>query len=121
MEKVHFHRLKDGMLLANIGSQWGVSHMEAGRSSVIIIMELITAVVSATLIAGEHMDTMEMIGGALILVAYGIYEFIRDPTINALERVGVLALILGAVLLFLTVLIERMNALKTDKYKDVEK
>lgn len=61
------------------------------------------------------------IGGALILVAYGIYEFIRDPTINALERVGVLALILGAVLLFLTVLIERMNALKTDKYKDVEK
>jgi len=57
------------LLLANIGSQWGVSHMEAGRSSVIIIMELITAVVSATLIAGEHMDTMEMIGGALILAA----------------------------------------------------
>ncbi|WP_345986692.1 DMT family transporter [Sulfurimonas sp. HSL-1656] len=57
------------LLLANIGSQWGVSHMEAGRSSIIIIMELITAVISATLIAGERMDAMEMIGGVLILTA----------------------------------------------------
>jgi len=61
------------------------------------------------------------IGGGLILVAYGIYELIRDPTIDAVERIGVLALILGAVLVFLTVLIERMGAIKTDKYKDIEK
>lgn len=57
------------LLAANIGSQWGVSHMEAGRSSIIIIMELITAVVSATLIAGERMDGWEMLGGVLILAA----------------------------------------------------
>ena len=57
------------LLLANLGSQWGVSHMEAGRSSIIIIMELITAVVSATLIAGERMSTTEMFGGVLILAA----------------------------------------------------
>jgi len=57
------------LLVANIGSQWGVTHMEAGRSSIIIIMELITAVVSATLIAGERMSAWEMIGGVLILAA----------------------------------------------------
>jgi drug/metabolite transporter (DMT)-like permease len=57
------------LLLANIGSQWGVTHMEAGRSSIIIIMELITAVVSATIIAGERMSPVEMTGGVLILTA----------------------------------------------------
>lgn len=57
------------LLVANMGSQWGVTHMEAGRSSIIIIMELITAVVSASLIAGERMSGFEMIGGVLILTA----------------------------------------------------
>lgn len=57
------------LLLANIGSQWSVTHMEAGRSSIIIILELITAVISATLIAGETMSTIEYVGGALIMMA----------------------------------------------------
>jgi drug/metabolite transporter (DMT)-like permease len=57
------------LLLANIGSQWSVTHMEAGRSSIIIILELITAVISATLIAGETMTTIEYIGGTLIMMA----------------------------------------------------
>jgi len=61
------------------------------------------------------------VGGGVVLVAYGMYEFIRDPSVAAIERVGVLALILGTVLLFLTVLFERLSVLKTDKYKDVEK
>lgn len=57
------------LFVANIGSQWGVTHMEAGRSSIIIIIELITAVISATLIVGETMTPVEMAGGALILTA----------------------------------------------------
>lgn len=57
------------LLLANIGSQWSVTHMEAGRSSIIIILELITAVISATLIAGETMSPLEYTGGALIITA----------------------------------------------------
>jgi len=74
------------LLVANIGSQWGVTHMEAGRSSIIIIMELITAVVSATLIAGETMLPVEMLGGALILTAAFI-EALRtaDDTTPAAE------------------------------------
>ena len=63
------------LLLANIGSQWSVTHMEAGRSSIIMIMELITAVISATLIAGESMSLLEYMGGALILTAAFIEAF----------------------------------------------
>jgi len=57
------------LLIANIGSQWGVTHMEAGRSSIIIILELITAVISAALLAGERMSNIEYIGGTFILGA----------------------------------------------------
>ena len=57
------------LLLANIGSQWGITHMEAGRSSIIIIMELLTAVVSATLIGDEIMNLHEYLGGVLIISA----------------------------------------------------
>lgn len=63
------------LLLANIGSQWSVTHMEAGRSSIIIILELITAVISATLIAGEIMSPLEYMGGALIVTAAFIEAF----------------------------------------------
>lgn len=63
------------LLVANIGSQWGVTHMEAGRSSIIIILELITAVISATLIAGERMSSIEYIGGVFILSAALIEAF----------------------------------------------
>jgi len=63
------------LLIANIGSQWSVTHMEAGRSSIIIILELITAVVSATYIAGEIMTSVEYIGGILILSAAFIEAF----------------------------------------------
>lgn len=57
------------LLLATLGTQFGVTHMEAGRASIIIILELIIAVASAVLIGGERMSPAEMAGGALILVA----------------------------------------------------
>ncbi|MFT7879021.1 MAG: DMT family transporter [Sulfurimonas sp.] len=74
------------LLAANIGSQWGVTHMEAGRSSIIIIMELITAVISATIIAGEMMRPVEMLGGALILGAAFIEALrTKDDDVPAAE------------------------------------
>ncbi|MFZ5580978.1 MAG: DMT family transporter [Pseudomonadota bacterium] len=57
------------LLLATLGTQWGVTHMEAGRAAVLIILELVAAVVSAMLIGGERMTPLEMAGGALILGA----------------------------------------------------
>jgi drug/metabolite transporter (DMT)-like permease len=57
------------VLLATIGTQWGVTQMEAGRSSVLIIMELLSAVASAALINGTRLAPIEWLGGALIVAA----------------------------------------------------
>ncbi len=57
------------MMFANFGTQWAVTHLEVGRSSIILIMELVTAIVSASFILGETMLPIEMLGGGLILIA----------------------------------------------------
>lgn len=61
------------------------------------------------------------IGGAVVLCGYGLYELLTDPSIDALQRVSVLAILLGVVLVFLTVLVGRVSGYKHDKYKDVNK
>ncbi len=57
------------LMLITFGTQWGVTQLEAGRASVIIVMELVTAVVSATLLLGENMAPLEMLGGLMVLSA----------------------------------------------------
>lgn len=57
------------ILLATAGTQWAVTHMEAGRASILIILELLTAVLTAMLFGGETMNSAELFGGALILAA----------------------------------------------------
>jgi drug/metabolite transporter (DMT)-like permease len=58
-----------GMSIATAGTQWGVAHMEAGRSSVLIIMELLAAVASAALIDGMRLSMLEWLGGCLVVAA----------------------------------------------------
>lgn len=65
------------LLIANLGSQWGVTHLPASRSSIIIIIELVVAVISAVLIANETLSLWEGIGGAFILSA-AILEALRS-------------------------------------------
>ncbi|HKK14959.1 MAG TPA: DMT family transporter, partial [Gammaproteobacteria bacterium] len=57
------------LLLATVATQWAVTHLEAGRASIILIAELVAAVVSATLIGGETVTAVEALGGLLILGA----------------------------------------------------
>ncbi|BBP43901.1 DMT family transporter [Thiosulfativibrio zosterae] len=57
------------LLIANLGSQWSVTHLPASRSSIIMVMELVVAVVSAILIGNETLHFWEAIGGLLILSA----------------------------------------------------
>ena len=57
------------LLCANLGSQWAVTKMEAGRSSIIIIMELVAAVISALIIAGERLEPLEWVGCVMVMVA----------------------------------------------------
>ena len=49
--------------------QWSVTRLEAGRSGVIAIAELVVAVISATLLSGQMPSSTECIGGALIALA----------------------------------------------------
>jgi len=57
------------ILLATLSTQWAVTRLEVGQSSILIIMELVTAVVSAMWIGGERASLLEAIGGLLIVTA----------------------------------------------------
>ena len=65
------------LMVASFTSQWAVTQIESGRSSIIIIVELLAAVVSATLIRGEVLTVAEMTGGVFILAA-ALIEALRD-------------------------------------------
>lgn len=68
-----------GMILViTSATQWAVTHMEAGKSSIVMVMELVSAVISAALIAGDTMSPLEMAGGALILTAT-VLEALAPP------------------------------------------
>jgi len=57
------------LLLAMLGSQWAVTRMDAGRSSVIMVMELVTAVISAAAVGESVLHGREIVGVALVLFA----------------------------------------------------
>lgn len=62
---------------------------------------------------------------AILLIIYGgfkmIEEIIKDQTVGALLKVGLLALIVGLAILFVSVLRERLYFWKKDRYKDVRR
>jgi hypothetical protein len=58
--------------------------------------------------------------GAVVVCGYGAYEFAVDQTVPAAIKTGVAALVAGAILLFLSVLRQRLVERKTDKYEDVQ-
>jgi drug/metabolite transporter (DMT)-like permease len=67
------------LLGATIATQWSVTHMEAGRASILLISELLVAVISATLIGGETLTLVELLGGALIVMS-AVLEALRSET-----------------------------------------
>lgn len=76
------------LTLITIGTQWGVTQMEAGRSAIIIVMELVVAVASTALILSGELQTFEIVGGILVLSA-ALLEGTRNELlggINALMR-----------------------------------
>jgi drug/metabolite transporter (DMT)-like permease len=67
------------IMLITFGTQWGVERLEAGRASIIIIMELVAAVLSAAMILGETLQGLELVGG-LLIVAAALTEVFRPET-----------------------------------------
>lgn len=62
---------------------------------------------------------------AILLTIYGgfraIEEIIRDPAVELIFKAGLLALVAGLAILFVSVLRERMYFWKRDRYKDVRR
>ncbi len=64
--------------------------------------------------------------GAIIVLCYGgfklIEQLIKDPSIALLLRIGLMALVFGVVILFVSLLRERLAIRKVDKYsKEIER
>ena len=57
------------LTLITTGTQWAVTQMEAGRSAVIIVVELVVAVASTALIVTAGLKFYEIVGGLMVLSA----------------------------------------------------
>jgi len=66
--------------LITFGTQWGVTRIEAGRASIIIVMELVVAVLSAALYFGNWLSLIEVAGG-LLVVSAAVIEGSREETV----------------------------------------
>lgn len=66
------------LTLVSFGSQWGVTQLEAGRASIIIVMELVAAVVSVAVILGQILSPVEVLGICLVIISV-IIEGTRKP------------------------------------------
>jgi hypothetical protein len=54
--------------------------------------------------------------GIIVWVAWGVYCFVKDPTIEAVEKVIVAAPIIGILILLISVIRERVYKSRFDKY-----
>jgi Na+/pantothenate symporter len=62
---------------------------------------------------------------AIVLVTYGgfkaIEDVVRDPTVGVVLKAGLVVLIVGLAILFVSVLRERIFFWKNDRYKDIRR
>ncbi len=64
--------------------------------------------------------------GSIVLLSYGsfkmIEQLIADPTVALAVKIGTVALMLGLVMLFISILRERLQVRRADKYsKEIER
>ena len=61
-----------------------------------------------------------MLGGALTISGYGVYEFVTNAAEVGFIELAVAAVYVGMLVLFLAALRQRLRQRKTDPYTDVE-
>ena len=63
--------------------------------------------------------------GAIILLSFGVYQFFKefftDPHISLIVKVGVSTFALGAIILLVSIIRERLFLFKTNRYREVER
>ena len=57
------------ILPGTLATFYGVARLDAGKTAILLLAELVIGVFSAVLIGGEHFSAQEMAGGILILMA----------------------------------------------------
>ncbi|MFH1865049.1 MAG: zf-HC2 domain-containing protein [Candidatus Eisenbacteria bacterium] len=62
-----------------------------------------------------------VIMGVLIWAAYGVYLFITDPTTGSLTKFLIALPVVGVLMLLISVLRERVNVGRSERYKEVER
>ena len=69
---------------------------------------------------GRRSGLILLVGGVILVTAFGIWEALRDDTLPALVRTAVVGIVVGTVILLLNVWLQRLRESKDDPYKDVE-
>jgi predicted anti-sigma-YlaC factor YlaD len=59
--------------------------------------------------------------GALIWVAYGVFLFITDPTTGSMTKFLIALPVVGVLMLLISVIRERVNVGRSERYKEVER
>ncbi len=62
-----------------------------------------------------------VLGGVLLLIIYGIFEFLGSGEEAVIPKIGVVAVLIGCVILLLSVIRERIHTYKVDHYKEVKR
>ncbi len=57
--------------------------------------------------------------GIMLVLGYGVYEFLTEPDIHSIYRIGIAAIIIGFGFLFSSILRVHIKVSKNDKYKEV--
>ncbi len=60
------------------------------------------------------------IGGSMLLLGYGAYEFAIDEEVPAMVKTGLATLVIGLGMLLFSVVRQRIISARHDKYKDVQ-
>lgn len=63
--------------------------------------------------------------GAIVLLAFGVYQFFKeflvDPNISLIVKIGVSTCAFGAIILVVSIIRERLFLFKTERYKEVKR
>ena len=63
--------------------------------------------------------------GAVILITYGLFKaveaIIADPQLELIIKIGIIAVLAGMVILFVSVIREKLFVRKSDPYKEIER
>jgi anti-sigma factor RsiW len=62
-----------------------------------------------------------VLGGYLVLIAFGIREFMRDGTVDLWPKLAIAAIVLGILTLLALTIRERLHTAKTDPYNEVQR